>query len=179
MRRVLALVGVLSVVAVGSARPAQTGATTVELKQVHMCCPGCEHEVAEILGKVPGVSGVSADQKTTSATFTAENPTAAQRALDALAAGGFHGDPGKDKGYAFKADSGVKAGAVKSLTVTGFHNTCPGCAKSFRDAVKGVKGVTGDNAKSRVSTAEVTGDFDAAELVSALNRAGFHVKVKQ
>ncbi len=179
MKRVLALVGVLGVLAAGSARPVQTGATKVEVKQVHMCCEGCEHAVAEILGKVPGVSGVSAVQKTTSATFTAESPAAAQRALDALAAGGFHGDPGKDKGYAFKADSGVRAGAVKSLTVTGFHNSCGGCAKSFKETVKGVKGVTGDNAKARVSTAEVTGDFDATELVSALNRAGFHVKVKQ
>ncbi len=34
------------------------------------------------------------------------------------------------------------------------------------------------SAKAKVSTAEVTGDFDAAELVKALNKAGFHVKVK-
>jgi copper chaperone CopZ len=151
----------------------------VELKKVHMCCPGCAKEVAAILGKVEGVTGIACDQKANTARFTASDAKAAQRALDALAEAGFHGDTGGAKGFAFKDDSGVKPGKVKSLTVTGFHNSCPGCVESFRDAIKDVKGVTGDNAKSKVTTCEVTGDFDAAELVTALNKAGFHLKVKQ
>ena len=77
------------------------------------------------------------------------------------------------------ADSGVAKGKVKSLTVTGFHNSCGGCVKSFRDAIKAVPGVKGDNAKAKVGTAEVTGNFDAAALVEALNKAGFHVKVRK
>ncbi|MBA4066944.1 MAG: hypothetical protein C0501_25200 [Isosphaera sp.] len=153
--------------------------TKVEVKSVHMCCDGCAEEVAAVLGKVEGVAGVSADKKTTTVTFTAADAKAAQKALDALAAAGFHGDPGKDKGYAFKDDSGVKPGTVKTLTVTGFHNSCGGCVKSLREAVKDVKGVDGVAAKAKVSTAEVTGEFDAAELVKALNKAGFHVKVEE
>jgi copper chaperone CopZ len=156
-----------------------TAAEKVELKQVHMCCEGCAEEVAEVLGKVEGVTGVKCDQEERTATFTATDAKVAQTALDALAKAGFHGDAGKDKPYAFKDDSGVKAGKVKSLTLTGFHNTCPGCVKSFKDAIKDVKGVTGNNLKSKVTTAEFTGDFDAAELVKAINKAGFHVKVKQ
>lgn len=154
-------------------------AEKVKLKALHMCCDGCADEVAEVLGKVKGISNVATDKTTRSATFTATDAKTAQNALDALAEGGFHGDPGKDKGYSFKDDSGVKAGQVKSLTVTGFHNTCAGCVKSFREAIKNVKGVTGDNAKSRVTTAEVTGEFDAAALIQALNQGGFHVKVKK
>jgi copper chaperone CopZ len=176
MNRFIACLAALAVVAAAMAQAAET---KVELKNVHMCCEGCAEEVAEILGKLTGVKGVSTDQKTRSATFTVSNDKAAQKALDALAAGGFHGDPGKDKGYAFRDDSGVKAGKVKTLSVVGFHNSCGGCVKSFREAIKGVKGVTGDNAKSKVTTAEVTGEFDAAELVQALNKAGFHVRVKQ
>jgi copper chaperone CopZ len=169
-----AAVGVLvSTVPVGAAE------TKVELKNVHMCCEGCSKEVATILGKVEGVTGVTCDQKTGTARFTAADATAAQRALDALAEGGFHGDTGGSKDFAFKDDSGVKAGKVKSLTVTGFHNSCPGCVKSFRDAIKDVPGVTGATLKAKVSSAEVAGDFDAADLVKALNTAGFHVKVKQ
>lgn len=160
------------------AMPAMAADTAVELKNVHMCCGGCAKEVKEILSKVEGVSGVSTDREAGTAKFTATDAKVAQKALDALAAVGFHGDPGKDKGYAFKDDSGVKAGKVKSLTVSGFHNTCEGCVKSFRAAIKGVKGVTGDNAKAEETTAEVTGEFDAAEVVKALNAAGFHVKVK-
>lgn len=159
--------------------PAGAAETKVELKRVHMCCEGCAEEVATILGKVEGVTGVACDQETRTARFTAKDDKVAQKVLDALAKEGFHGDPGKDKPYAFKNDSGVKPGQVKSLTVTGFHNTCPGCAKSFREAIKDVKGVTGTNAKSKVTTAEVMGDFDAVELVKALNKAGFHIKVKR
>ena len=159
--------------------PASAADTTVELKQVHMCCEGCAKEVAKILGKVEGVSGASANQESTSAKFTAKDSKAAQKALDALAAGGFHGNVGDTKDFTFKDDSGVKAGKVKSLTVTGFHNSCGGCVKSFRAAIKDVPGVAGDNAKTKVTTATVTGDFDAAELVKALNKAGFHVKVKE
>lgn len=160
------------------ASPARAADTKVELKSVHMCCEGCADEVAAILGKVEGVTAVVVDQKTTTAKFTAADAKAAQKAVDALAAGGFHGDTGGTKEFAFKDDSGVKAGKVKSLTVTGFHNSCPGCVKSFRAAIKDVKGVAGDNAKSKVNTAEVTGDFDPVEVVKALNKAGFHVKVK-
>lgn len=151
----------------------------VELKKVHMCCGGCAEEVESTLNKVAGITAVTTDQKTTSAGFTASDAKTAQKALDALAAAGFHGDTGDSKEFAFQNDSGVKAGKVKSLTVTGFHNSCPGCVKSFRKAIKDVPGVAGDNAKSRVTTCEVTGDFDAAALVKALNTAGFHVKVKQ
>lgn len=143
-----------------------------------MCCGGCAKEVANVLKKVDGVSAVTTEQESRSARFTAADDKAAQRALDALAAAGFHGDPGT-KELAFKADSGVKPGKVKSLTVTGFHNSCGGCVKSFREAIKDVPGVTGDTAKAKVSTCEVTGDFDAAALVEALNKAGFHVKVRQ
>ena len=159
--------------------PATAAETKVELKKVHMCCGGCAKEVAKVLAKVEGVTGVAVDQKTTTARFTAADAKAAQKALDALAAAGFHGDAGESTDYAFKDDSGVKPGKVKSLTVTGFHNSCGGCVDSFREAIKDVKGVAGDNAKAKVTTAEVTGDFDAAELVAALNKAGFHVKVKQ
>src|SRR5262245_44667644 len=159
--------------------PANAAEPMVELKRVHMCCPGCAKEVGEILKKVEGVTDAACDQKANTVRFKAADAKAAQRALDALAEAGFHGDTGGAKDFAFKDDSGVKPGKVKSLTVTGFHNSCPGCVKSFRDAIKDVKGVAGDTAKSKVTTCEVTGDFDAAELVKALNKAGFHVKVKQ
>lgn len=155
-----------------------TAAEKVELKNVHMCCEGCSKEVAQVLRKVEGVSGVSTDQEATTVRFVATDAKTAQKALDALAAAGFHGDPGAGKGYAFPDDSGVKPGKVKSLTLTGFHNSCGGCVKSFREAIKDVPGVGQAAAKAKVSSAEVTGDFDAAELVKALNKAGFHVKVK-
>jgi copper chaperone CopZ len=165
------------VVILASAAPAWAE-TKVELKRVHMCCDGCSGEVEEILGKVQGVKDVKVDQEANTAKFTAADVKTAQKAVDALAAAGFHGDTGT-KEFAFKDDSGVAKGKVKSLTVTGFHNSCGGCVKSFREAIKAVPGVKGDTAKPKIGTAEVTGDFDPAALVEALNKRGFHVRVKK
>ena len=66
--------------------------TKVKLKRVHMCCDGCATEVATILQKMPGIKEVSCDHEANTAQFTASNATAAQKALDALATKGFHGD---------------------------------------------------------------------------------------
>jgi periplasmic mercuric ion binding protein len=168
----------LTGVVVLTAPGASYAETKVEVKQLHMCCQGCADEVEEILKKVEGVSGVAAERKTRTAQFVATDAKVAQAALDALAAAGFHG-VANDKTLAFKDDSGVTAGNVNSLTVTGFHNSCPGCVKSFRVALKKVPGVTGDDCKSKVTTCTVKGNFDAAALIKALNEEGFHVKVKQ
>jgi len=150
--------------------------TKVVLKDVHLCCGQCVKAVAGILNDA-GVKG-ACDQKAKTVTITAADDKAAQKALDALAAGGFHGDSGNNS-LAIKEDSGAQAGKVKTLSVTGVHNCCGNCCKAIKETVKKVEGVKSDTAKPKENTFEVTGDFDAAELVKALNAAGFHVKVKK
>ena len=167
---ILTLVGVVLL----GAAPAET---KVELKGVHLCCPACVKAVGEILKKVDGVKG-ACDREKRTVTITAADAAAAQKALDALAAGGFHGDS-DNASVTIKDDSGVAKGKVKNLTVTGAHNCCGQCCKQIKATVAKVNGVTGDTAKPKLSTFEVTGDFDAAELVQALNAAGFHVKVSK
>jgi copper chaperone CopZ len=146
--RLTVLVGLFATLALAGPAPA---GTKVELKNVHMCCGGCAKEAKAVLTKVEGVTDVECDEEKTTARFAAADARAAQRALDALAAAGFHGDTGGSKEYAFKDDSGAKD----------------------------VPGVAGDTAKSKVRTCDVTGDFDPVALVRALNKAGFHVKVKE
>ena len=63
-------------------------------------------------------------------------------------------------------------------SLSGAHNCCGACCRGIKATVKKVEGVTGDTAKPKGDTFEVTGDFDAEDLVKALNAAGFHVKVK-
>jgi mercuric ion binding protein len=151
--------------------------TKVEIKNVHLCCGQCVKAVGEILKGVDGVKG-ACDQKGRKVTITAKDDETAQKAVDALAAGGFHGDTG-NKDIAVKDDSGVTAGKVKSLTLTGVHNCCGQCNGIIKKALKGVDGVKADTAKAKEDSFEVTGDFDAAEVVKAMNAAGFHVKVKK
>ncbi len=151
--------------------------TKVELKGTHLCCGQCVRAVGDILKKVDGVSG-KCDQKASTVTITATDDATAQKALDALAAGGFHGTT-DNKDLKVKEDSGVAKGKVKTLTLEGVHNCCGSCNTAINAAVKKVTGVTGNTAKARSDTFDVTGEFDAEELVTALNAAGYHVKVKK
>jgi copper chaperone CopZ len=151
--------------------------TKVELKNVHLCCKGCVTAVGAVLKKVDGVKG-KCDLENKTVTLTADDDKTIQKALDALAKAGFHGDTGNKK-LAMKDDSGVKAGKVDKLTLTGIHNCCPMCCKAIKSIVKKVDGVKADTVKPKEKTFDVTGDFDAKELVKALNDAGFHVAVKK
>jgi copper chaperone CopZ len=174
--RQLFLIAALLAVAGLCAGPAGAD-TSVELSKVHLCCGQCVNAVKGVLGKIDGVTG-KCDQKGKTIAITAKDDAGAQKALDALAAAGFHGES-NNKSITQKDDSGVKPGKVKSLTLEGIHNCCGMCNNIIKATVKKVEGVSGDTAKVREGTFEVTGDFDAAELVKALYAAGFHVKVKK
>jgi periplasmic mercuric ion binding protein len=150
--------------------------TKVVLK-THLCCGQCVDAVDNILKKMEGVTG-ECDQKAGKVTMTAKDEATVQKALDALAAGGFHGTT-DNKDLKIKDDSGVVNGKVKTLTVEGVHNCCPLCNKSINAAVGKVEGVTGNTSKAKSGTFDVTGEFKAEDLVKALNDAGFHVKVKK
>jgi copper chaperone CopZ len=151
--------------------------TTVVLKDTHLCCGQCVKAVGEILTKVDGATG-TCDQKAGTVAITAKDEATAQKALDALAAGGFHGAT-DSKTLKIKDDSGATKGKVKALTLEGVHNCCSACNRAIVKALGKVEGVTGNTAKARTDTFEVTGDFDPVELVKALNEAGYHVKVKK
>jgi copper chaperone CopZ len=150
--------------------------TKVQLKGTHLCCGQCVAAVGTILKGIDGVTG-KCDQKGGTVTITAKDDATAQKAIDALAAGGFHGTTDNDK-IKVKDDSGVKKGKVKELTVTGVHDCCGQCNNAIKKALKTVDGVKGDNAKAKSDSIEITGDFEAEDVIKALNAAGFHVKVK-
>ena len=96
--------------------------TKVQLKGTHLCCGQCVAAVGKILKEIDGVSG-KCDAKGGTVSITAKDDATAQKALDALAAGGFSGTTDNDK-LKQKDDSGVEKGKVKSLTITDVHNCC-------------------------------------------------------
>lgn len=150
--------------------------TKVVLSNTHICCPACVRDAGAILKGIEGVTG-KCDQKAKSITITAKDDATAQKAVDALAAGGFHGKT-DSKEVTVKDDSGVKEGKVKTLTITGVHNCCGACASAIKSSLKKVEGVKGDTVANKATTFDVTGDFDAEAVIKALNAAGFHAKVK-
>ena len=102
-----------------------------------------------------------------------------QKGIEALAAAGYYGRL-ETKAVRFPRDSGTTKGKVSSLTPDRHPANCHGdCCKAIKTAVKRVPGVTGDTAKPRGDTFEVTGDYEATVLIRALHTADFHVKVKK
>jgi copper chaperone CopZ len=163
-----------SLVVLGAAALAET---KVEVKGVHLCCGACVKGVATAIKGTDGVKA-ACDRDSGTVTITASDEATAQKGLDALAAAGYHGDV-DGEGPAIKAEGNVPKGKVKSLSLNNTHNCCKGCTNAIKKAVKSVAGVSGDTTQPKTATFEVTGDFDAAEVVKALNDAGFHVQVKE
>jgi periplasmic mercuric ion binding protein len=149
----------------------------VEVKNVHLCCRACITAVNDTLKTIDGVKGVC-NQKGKTVTLTATDAATIQKAVDALATAGFHGTP-DNKDITVKDDSGAEKGKVQKLTLTGVHNCCGACNTAIKSTLKKVEGVKTDTAKAKNGEFEVTGEFDAQDVVKALNAAGFHVKVKK
>ncbi|MCA9121128.1 MAG: cation transporter [Planctomycetaceae bacterium] len=151
--------------------------TTVSLSKMHLCCGACVKGVTNAVGTVDGAS-VKVQQDDSSATITASDDATAQKALDAIAAAGFHGKS-DSKELKMKDDSGVKPGKVQRLELVGVHNCCGGCNKAVKAAIASVDGVVADTAKAKSDTVVIEGDFDGKAVVKALLSAGFHVTAKK
>lgn len=149
----------------------------LQLTGVHLCCQGCVNAADAALMSVEGVHA-RCDMTKRTVTLTASGRLAAQKALNALAAAGFYGSSDDDQ-LTMKPASTVPQGKIKRLKVSAIHNCCGPCCEAIKEAIATVDGVTGDTAQPRETTFEVTGDFEAAALVKALNAAGFSAQVKQ
>jgi copper chaperone CopZ len=109
-------------------------------------------------------------------TLTAKDDAAAQKALDAIAAAGLHGETGNEH-LKMKDEHNIPSGEVRRLRVSGIHNCCLPCCEAIKGAIKNVEGVTSDTVEPGEMAFEVRGTFSAAALVRSLNAAGFHAKV--
>lgn len=175
---VLAAMAAAGIFLTGMAEPA----VKIEVKNMHLCCGGCEG-AAKGAVESGGGKEVTVDRAAKTLTFTAANEKAAVGAIAKLAAAGFHGEV--DKPYTMQDDSGTvlppKAKPVKlsSGTFKGAHNCCEACNKALKEAIKSVEGVESDDAASKAASFTVKGAFDPSALVKAVNAAGYHVKLEK
>ena len=151
--------------------------TKVTVSEMHLCCGACVKAVQKAVGEVEGAS-VTVDRKAGSSAITADSKETAAKAVKALADAGFHGKTDNEE-LAMPDDSGAPEGKVARIELAGIHNCCGGCNKAIKAALGTVEGVAGDNADPKAETLVVEGDFVAKELIAALNKAGFHAKVKK
>ncbi len=147
----------------------------VSLSDLHLCCGKCVKGVNGAIDKVDGATATF-DKDAGTGVVTATDKATAQKAIDALAAAGFHGKI-EGSSVAFPDDSGAR-GKVKSITVSEIHNCCGSCVKGLTKAVNSVEGAKVDNLEKKDTSFTVSGNFDAKKLVKAINDAGYHVKVK-
>jgi len=147
--------------------------STVTVSKTHLCCNSCVTGAEKAVASVSGAKA-TCDRKAQTIAITAPDDAAAQKALDALVAAGYYGNA---TGGKIANDSGAKAGKATSVEVSGIHNCCKKCTTTINDTIKKVPGAKGEVATKAV-TFPVTGNFDPAKLVEALNEAGFHAKVE-
>lgn len=116
------------------------------------------------------------NQEDGTVTITARDDAAAHSALEALGHHGYFGSTG-NKEFKIAPPADLPTGKVSSLKLTGVHNCCGACCKAIKAALKDVEGVKKETAKPKSAHFDVEGDFDPADVVKALNAAGFQVKV--
>jgi hypothetical protein len=149
--------------------------TTVKLTDMHICCGGCTKAIMKVAEGLTAVK-VTVDQDAEECTIVAADASAAQKAVDAIAAAGFHAKVTGD-GVSMKS-ADAPAGKVQRLTVSNAHNCCGACTKAIQAVLKTVDGVQADTCKPRETEFVVEGNFDAKAVVAGLEKAGFHVTAK-
>jgi len=153
---------------------AQAADTSVKLSNVHLCCNSCVKGVDKALSGVTGATAQS-DKDAGTVTITAPDKATAQKAVNALVAAGYFGTS-SDSSIKVTSRSGAKSKKVQSLKMTGVHLCCNKCAKAVNEALSKVSGVTGNTAAKGAESFEVTGDFNAKDAFTALNKAGLSGK---
>src|SRR5204863_1771721 len=116
-------------------------------------CKGCVAGINKALKDVEGVQA-TVEKENALVKLTAKDAASAQKAVDALAAAGYHGKT-DNKEIAMKDNSGAPDGKVTKLELTGIHNCCDACTEDIDKAVKAVAGVKSDSAKEKVTTFNV------------------------
>lgn len=148
---------------------------TAKLTNMHICCGGCTKGILKAVDGMTAVK-VMVDQDSEETTITGSDKASVQKAIDAIAAAGYHATVAGD-GLSM-APGTAPDGKVKSLKIANAHNCCGACNVAIRKALQTVPGVAGDTCKSKAMEFEVTGDFEPKAVVAALEKAGFHVSVK-
>jgi copper chaperone CopZ len=149
---------------------------TLLLSGVHICCQGCVDAIDVALKGIAGVES-QCDMSNGTVTLTSSNEAATKKALAAIAAAGFHGKS-DTKQFVMPPVSDIPRGKVKRLQVSDIHNCCDLCSDAIKEAIATVDGVAGDTCQPKMTNFEITGDFNAAAVVAALNAAGFSARVK-
>ena len=152
----------------------QAAASDVEIKGPHICCKQCVKVVGDILGKVDGVSDVSADIQTKTVKFTAKDEKAAKAGFKALVDGGLFGSATND-GKELKIDVAApkKGKKVDVVVVKDVHVCCGLCQKAIKGLFKDTTVTFEEKGPQRTVRIEGS-DLSRGGVLETLRKAGFN-----
>jgi mercuric ion binding protein len=150
----------------------------VNLTEIHLCCGAC----TKALTKAAKVDGVQVDvhQDEGTAILTGATYGDIQKSLESIAKAGFYGKIEDDtqNGKLHFPEIKTPDGNVKKLAVRHIHNCCRGCSDAIVAAIESVDGVTKNTVKPKKVDFVVEGDFDAGEVVEAIQNAGLNPSIE-
>ncbi|OXH86984.1 heavy metal translocating P-type ATPase, partial [Burkholderia multivorans] len=152
---------------------------TIELRIDGMHCGGGTGRVQRALAGVPGVIDATVDLERQAATITARETVEPARLVDAVGAAGYRATvreavAGSDAMAAQgKQEGSPEAAATVLLDIDGM--TCASCVSRVEKALAKVPGVThaSVNLATERATVEASADVSAAQLVEAVEQAGY------
>jgi hypothetical protein len=147
--------------------PGFLAAETITLSGVHLCCKGCIRGAEKAATSTGATATV--DFKKKAVVITAADAAAAQKAVDALAKGGYYGKS-SNPSIAIKQDAPDKK--VSSCTVSGVHLCCKKCVRALDKVIDNLDGAESHTAVSQHDTFKVKGDFSLKALQKALHAEG-------
>ena len=151
-------------------------AVEVKISNVHLCCKSCVTGVEKAIATV-GSATATVDKDAGSVKISALEYASLQEAANALVAAGYFGKSSNAR-VKMESKSGAKGKKVESLQITGVHLCCGKCVKAVDGAVTSVTGVESHTAVKNAETFEVKGNFNDAEVFTALQKAGLTGKAK-
>ncbi len=170
------LLTLLSLLAVAATVRAET---TLTLNGVHNCCKGCANGIIKAAADFKDVTVTPEGKKVT---ITTKKKSDAKKVAEAIIGAGYfgviEGDEPATKSTSKPATAAKPEAKLTKATVSGVHLCCQKCATAATDAVKSVAGVTKYEIVSKAESFTVEGEFAKADLVAALNSAGFAGDIK-
>ncbi|WP_261525800.1 heavy metal translocating P-type ATPase [Burkholderia multivorans] len=152
---------------------------TIELGVDGMHCGGCTGRVQRALAGVPGVVDATVDLERQAATITARETVEPARLVDAVGAAGYRATVREAVAgsHSMAAQGGHEAlpGAAATVLLDIDGMTCASCVSRVEKALAKVPGVTraSVNLATERATVEASADVSAAQLVEAVEQAGY------
>ncbi|MEY8170058.1 heavy metal translocating P-type ATPase [Burkholderia multivorans] len=149
-------------------------AHSVELDIDGMTCASCVSRVEKALVKVPGVTHASVNLATERATVEASADVSAARLVEAVEQAGYQATP-IESARAAATSEPVHHKAAHSVELDIDGMTCASCVSRVEKALAKVPGVThaSVNLATERATVEASADVSAAQLVEAVEQAGY------